>query len=98
MDFFNHYKNEAYLQRSACQLFDPTILLKKLHDKLAKPGVKLIIEGECIHFTIISGQEALLKSQNIHSVFISYYTCPKFWQKKHDMASVFSNKLHGFIL
>lgn len=96
MDFFNHYKNEVYLQQSECQLFDLKFLSEKLYYKLSKLRIELIIVWYCIHGSLINGQETLLNSQNIT---VSYSTtCQKFWEDKGDMISVFSGKLWGFIL
>lgn len=61
MDFFNHYKNEAYLQRSECQLFYLQFLSEKLYYKLSKPSLALLIAQQYIHATIISSQKKGLK-------------------------------------
>ena len=84
MDLFNHYKNEAYLQRSECQFFNLKFLSEKLHFKLLKTSLELLIAQQCIHATIISGQEMLLESQKIHIVL--NYMYQKFW---HKITSVF---------
>lgn len=77
MDFFNYYKNEVYLQRSECQLFYLNFLSEKWHYKLLKLSLNLTIAQECVHATIVSGQEMLLKSQKIYIVW-NPTTCQKF--------------------
>lgn len=87
MDFFNYYKNEVYLQRSECQLFYLNFLSEKLYYKLLKLSLNLIIAQECIHATIVSSQEMVLKSQKIYIVW-NLTTCQKF-DKTWDGFSVF---------
>lgn len=53
-------------------IFYLKFLSEKLHFKLLKTSLELLIAQQCIHATI-SGQEMLLKSQKIHIVLNHTY-------------------------
>ena len=65
-------------------IFYLKFLSEKLHFKLLKTSLELLIAQQYIHATIISGQEMLLKSQKKHIVL--NHTYQKFW---HKITSVF---------